>query len=108
MKEEIMVEDIERIDEDVRLFTDDELKLNNSSKPRLETEDEFHEILEQEAKKAGIEISEDDGERKAFISDDLIIHLNQHALEGNLFKEWSAAAISFFQPYHSSSHMLSF
>lgn len=83
-----MVEDIEEIDEDVRLFTDKDLRLDNGSRPKLETEEEFHDTLERE----NVEMTED-GERRAIMDNDLIIYLNA------LDKNWSAAAIAFFQPY---------
>lgn len=83
-----MVEDIEEIDEDVRLFTDKDLRLDNGSRPKFETKEEFHDTLEGE----NVEVTED-GERRAIMDDDLVIHLN------DLDKNWSAATIAFFQPY---------
>lgn len=92
-----MIDEIEKIHEDILSFTDNVLKLNNNSRPQLETEESFYNLLEMELRKSGMKMPED--EPRAFISDDLIIHLNQRALEGDLFKEWSATAIVFFQPY---------
>ncbi len=92
-----MIDEIEKIHEDVLSFTDDVLRLNNSSRPQLDTKVTFYNLLEMELRKSGTKMPE--GEPRAFISDDLIIHLNQHALEGDLFKDWSATAIAFFQPY---------
>lgn len=94
-----MKEEIEEINEDVSLFTDNSLKLKSSSKPQLETKEEFDEMLEQEMKKAGIKLSEDDGEVRFLMSEDLVTHLNQHALKGGLFREWSAVAILFPKSY---------
>jgi len=90
-----MTEEIERINDDACWFTDDFLKLNSNSKPRLETKEEF----EQEAKKAGIELSKYKGKVRSFMSEDLVTHLNQHALKGELPREWGAVAILFPKPY---------
>jgi len=93
-----VIEEIERIfHEDVLPITNDILKLNNSSRPKLLTLENFYEVAEREAKKIDMELPED--ELIAFLGEDLITYLNQHALEGELFNEWSAAAMAFFQPY---------
>lgn len=89
--------EIEKIYEDVLSFTDDDLRLNNKSKPQLESGEEFYRILEKESRKANIEIPE--LEVTGLIDNNLIIHLNYHAIEGELFRELSAKIIAFFQPY---------
>lgn len=89
--------EIEEIHQDVLSFTNNVLKLKNPSRLELRTKEEFNKILEEELKKANKKIP--DGKVRAFITDNLVIYLNQDALEGETFNEWCAEIDTYFQPY---------
>jgi len=88
-----MPRNIEETFEDVLSLTNQDLLLNNSSRPHVwKSEERFIEFVKGMTKKAGIELEEDDIPRAMINEDDLIIHLNP------IDVDWHGPIIGYYQP----------